>query len=78
MKKKATASKGGAKKTSRKARKRAKPAPKKKVITDRKDTVMGRLKNVFEDTATRIKTLLPGKAGTAAKQADPGDFEDKR
>jgi hypothetical protein len=78
MKKKITARKDSAKKTSRKDRKRARPAPKKKVITDRKNTVMGRLKNVFEDTATAIKTLLPGKAGRAAKQADPQDFERKR
>jgi hypothetical protein len=78
MKKKTTARKGGAKKTSRKNPKRAKPAPKKKVITDRKDTVMARLKNALEGTATKIKTLLPGKAGTAPEQTDSGDVGHKR
>ena len=83
MKKKPTARKTGAKKTSRKntpkkTSRRKRPAPKKRVIADRKDTVLSRLKNAFEETATKIKTLMPGEAETAAKQPDERTPDVKR
>jgi hypothetical protein len=82
MKKKPTARKTGAKKTGRKntpkkTSRRKRPAPK-RVIADRKDTVLSRLKNAFEETATKIKTLMPGEAETAAKQPDERTPDVKR
>jgi hypothetical protein len=75
--KKTAARKAGAKKTGRKkitskkaAPKRTRRIPKKRIITDRKETVLGRLKNVFDDTAAKIKTLLPGEPETPAKEAE--------
>jgi hypothetical protein len=75
--KKSTARKAGAKKTGRKqitskkaAPKRTRRISKKRIITDRKETVLGRLKNVFDDTAAKIKTLLPGEPETQVAEPE--------
>jgi hypothetical protein len=74
IKRRKSAKKGGAKGAAGKktAPKKAKRVVRKKVITDRKDqTVLTKLKSVLDDTAARIKTLLPGQPD--AKEPDqPG------
>jgi hypothetical protein len=77
--KKAAAKKARPKKTSRKkttskktSQKRTRRIAKKKVITDRKETVLEKLKSAFDDTAAKIKTLLPGEPETPAKEPHRG------
>jgi hypothetical protein len=79
MKKKTTVDKARPKKTGRKkiaskkpGPKRTRRIPKKRVISDRKETVLAKIKNVFDDTAARIRTLLPGEPGTPEKEPDQG------
>ena len=81
--KKATAKKARPKKTSRKkiiskktSPKRTRRVPKKKVITERKETVLAKVKNAFDDTAA-VKTLLPGEPEAAPKEPDQPDSEIK-
>ncbi|MGH7835380.1 MAG: hypothetical protein ACREQK_17190 [Candidatus Binatia bacterium] len=80
--KKATAKKARTKKTSRKkitskktSPKRTKRVPKKKVITDRKETVLAKVKNAFDDTAA-VKTL-PGEPEATPKEPAQPDSEIK-
>ena len=53
--------KTSSKKTSHKKTSSKKTTPKKKVATERRkeETVLTKIKNMFDDTAAKIKTLLP-------------------
>jgi hypothetical protein len=70
--KKTSRKKIGSKKTSPK---RTRRIPKKRVITDRKESVLAKIKDAFDDTAAKIKTLLPGEPETPAKEPDQPERE---
>jgi hypothetical protein len=50
------------------SQKRVRSARKRKVITDRKATVLSKIKNVFDDTAAKLRQLLPNEPETSAKE----------
>ena len=73
--KKTSSKKRNVKKTSQK---KVTPVPR-AIATSKKEeaTILTKIKGLFEDTATKIKTVLPGEAENVSKEPDQRESEIK-